>query len=326
MLFRGAFQAFLSAAIILAVDDVGGVLEKAGKRELGPRKKNRKSSKTFSPTTLLSTCEPPDFLGVLPTSNFKVIQSLASEPAVVIGASTFTESGVEIPSLVGSKLLFTAPLFCPNCVTFDDNFDITGYFDPTPDIDCDRSPIPDTGTFFPGEIPPAQLEKNPSTLTVSCEFTEGTTTIIGPDVQPEFRITKASCDITWCITFPFIGGCAFFQSGGSAVVDELGKLPLITATQTGGTGLFFFGEAGFATLEVLSGDLLEGTALLNFGYNGVFDEGIIFFRNLKIASTVPGFIPVEGEFDPDDLEDLDGILSGRKLSDTTIKRPEVLGC
>ena len=54
MLFRGAFQAFLSAAIILAVDDVGGVLENGGKRKLGPRNKTMKSSKsmrTFSPTT-----------------------------------------------------------------------------------------------------------------------------------------------------------------------------------------------------------------------------------------------------------------------------------
>ena len=96
MLFRGAFQAFLSAAIILAVDDVGGVLVKGGKRKLGPRrnKKMRKTSspttfmrKTSSPTTLISTCQVPDFLDANPTLNFKVIQSLASEPAVVINVS-----------------------------------------------------------------------------------------------------------------------------------------------------------------------------------------------------------------------------------------------
>ena len=46
MLFRGAFQAFLSAAIILAVDDVGGILEKGGKRKLGPRNKTMKCSKS----------------------------------------------------------------------------------------------------------------------------------------------------------------------------------------------------------------------------------------------------------------------------------------
>ena len=40
------------------------------------------------------------------------------------------------------------------------------------------------------------------------------------------------------------------------------NLPLITATNTDGTGVFFFGAAGFLTLEVLSGDLLEGTAII----------------------------------------------------------------
>jgi hypothetical protein len=47
---------------------------------------------------------------------------------------------------------------------------------------------------------------------------------------------------------------------------------------------------------------LEGTALLNFGYTHISDEENTK-RNIKLAG-IPGYIPVEGRFGPDDISDV----------------------
>ena len=65
---------------------------------------------------------------------------------------------------------------------------------------------------------------------------------------------------------------------------------------------------------------MEGTALLNFGYTHISDEENTK-RNIKLVG-IPGYIPVEGRFGPDDIPD----FLGWKLSDTTTVWMKIIGC
>jgi len=430
MMFRslgGSIQAvFLSfVIIILIVDDVVGVLRdgmhstkelQEQKRGLARKKfmKSMKKEKTNSPTQFDECPELP--IGSPATFSLRVVQELASEPALLINAfTTVPGSNVPIPSLVGSKLIVNAPITCTCGVPVNEDGEITGYFDPLPDLDCDTNPIPDTGIFFPGELPPdLQLPDPTAIITVSCEITEGTVSIeaantitidewylryvcpktdvanvgdtitfewdvrnngehnvfIHPTMNcdldgviflgdtsptsytfteadgsvdgtdiffacdkfngghckaeqnliatvfskgPIFDVKQASCDFSLCLTAPIVGGCGFFQSGGSAIFETgLTGLPTITASQTSGTGVSFFGAESFFTTKSIGGSLFEGTAVLDAEFT-IFDDPTILERNLELALTVPGFVPEEGK---------DSGGRARKLTDLT----NMFGC
>jgi len=112
---------------------------------------------------------------------------------------------------------------------------------------------------------------------------------------PKFDVKQASCDFSLCLTAPIVGGCGFFQSGGSAIFETgLTGLPTITASQTSGTGVSFFGAESFFTTKSIGGSLFEGTAVLDAEFT-IFDDPAILERNLELALTVPGFIPEEGK-------------------------------
>jgi hypothetical protein len=96
-------------------------------------------------------------------------------------------------------------------------------------------------------------------------------------------IDTNSCDFSLCFTEPLIGGCDFYKSGGNFPFNfSTGMPPPVTATKTGGTGVFGFdaGSSFFILSSPGSGQVLD------------LDLTILPRENTKrnkiLANTVPG--------------------------------------
>ena len=208
--------------------------------------------------------------------------------------TTVPGSDEPIPSLVGTKVIFSSPLFCATCTPVNDEGEITGYLEDLEGGEAvDGVFVPNKGDFFPGDLPPVSQAR--FNLTVSCELTEGTQ-FTDTEGLPTLDIKQTTCEFSMCGIIPFVGGCGFYRSGGSAGfkkgLDE--QLSPITASQTSGTGLLFFGLESFFAINQISGNLLDGTAVLDFDFT-LINNYDVDVRNFELAATVPGFIPEEGE-------------------------------
>jgi hypothetical protein len=173
-------------------------------------------------------------------------------------------------SLVGTVIIFKAPLFLQSDVDVDDNGELTGGVAGLPSIDLAVADY-----------------------TSSCTVTEGT----GDLGTFTAEVSGALCETTICQTIPEYGGCTFYQSGikfsfvvGSAPTSSFSR----TASATSGTGVERFGVDGFVSVLEIGGSFFDPERPVVLDVNATTIIGYDFFktikRNVELGLNVIGFV------------------------------------
>jgi len=283
MMFRSLFggqRAFSSGiilssivvVIVFAVDGVVGLLR--DEMRLSSTTTEHQNNNEGDKRKLMRMKNSKSMKKTPPPPKYKTIQLRAVQLEPQVFANAITDFG---QSLVGSVSIFTAPYFR-----------------------VDEVPVDAEGKLI-GDVPP--LSSAMGKLTASCTITEGTVDFTS-DGEVDIDLQSTSCTISTCETQPFVGGCAFYQSGGLVDFEnnaDINLLPLITASSTSGTGILNFGVESFISIKEISGSLAEATSVLDVSATVIIGDTLapLLERNSELAKNVPGFLPAEaaGELD-----------------------------